>query len=122
MTSLSEVDDAFHWQLVLIERTHSVVRQSGIDMAIKKYDDSEDGDDLDRCNRLDVAKCNLGKVNLEIMLVSSFSSCTGGGPMPLAGAPREYAVAFLQIFTKCFCNSLLFVCHFVVGFFLSLPP
>ena len=96
MTSLSEVDDAFHWQLVLIERTHSVVRQSGIDMVIKKYDDSEDGDDLDRCNRLDVAKCNLGKVNLEIMLVSSFSSSTGGGPMPLAGAPRDLNMQLLS--------------------------
>ena len=96
MTSLKEVDNAFHWQLVLIERTHSVVRQSGIDMAIKKYDDSEDGDDLDRCNRLDVAKCNLGKVNLEIMLVSSFSSCTGGGPMPLAGAPRDLNMQLLS--------------------------
>ena len=36
-----------------------------------------------------VAKCNLGKVNLEAMLVSSFPSYTRGGPMPLAGAPRD---------------------------------
>ena len=36
-----------------------------------------------------VAKCNLGKVNLETMLVCSFSCYTGGGPMPLAGAPRD---------------------------------
>ena len=38
---------------------------------------------------LHVAKCNLGKVNLEVMLVSSFPSYTWGGPMPLAGAPRD---------------------------------
>ena len=38
---------------------------------------------------LNVAKCNLGKVNLEAMLVSSFLSYTRGGPMPLAGAPRD---------------------------------
>ena len=36
-----------------------------------------------------VAKCNLGKVNLEAMLVSSFPSYTRGGPMPLAGAPHD---------------------------------
>ena len=33
-----------------------------------------------------MAKCNLSKVNLEAMLVSSFPSYAGGGPMPLAGA------------------------------------
>ena len=33
-----------------------------------------------------MAKCNLGKVNLEAMLVSGFPSYAGGGPMPLAGA------------------------------------
>ena len=38
---------------------------------------------------INVAKCNLGKVNLETMLVCSFSCYTGGGPMPLAGAPRD---------------------------------
>ena len=36
-----------------------------------------------------VAKCNLGKVNLEAMLVSSFPSYTRGGLMTLAGAPRD---------------------------------
>ena len=36
-----------------------------------------------------MAKCNLGKVNLEAMLVSSFPSYAGGGPMPLAGAPCD---------------------------------
>ena len=36
-----------------------------------------------------MAKCNLGKVNLEAMLVSIFPSYAGGGPMFLAGAPRD---------------------------------
>ena len=92
-----------------------MVRQSGIDMAIKKYDDSEDGDDLDRCNRLDVAKCNLSKVNLEAMLVSSFSSYTGGGPMPLAGAPRDLYTQLLacsssqSVFAIAYClRAILF--------------
>ena len=40
-------------------------------------------------DRLNVAKCNLGKVNLKAMLVSSFPSYSWGGPMPLAGAPRD---------------------------------
>ena len=40
-------------------------------------------------------KCNLGKVNLEAMLVSSFPSYTRGGPMPLAGAPRDLYMQLL---------------------------
>ena len=40
-------------------------------------------------NVLNLAKCNLGKVNLKAMVVSSFSSYTGGGPMLLAGAPVD---------------------------------
>ena len=36
-----------------------------------------------------VAKCNLGKVNVEAMLVSSFCSYTGGGRMSVAWAPRD---------------------------------
>ena len=38
---------------------------------------------------INVAKCNLGKVNLEAMLVSCYPSYSRGGPMPLAGAPRD---------------------------------
>jgi len=44
-----------------------------------------------------VAKCNLGKVNLEAMLVSSLSSYTGGGPMPLAGAPHDLYMQLLAV-------------------------
>ena len=36
-----------------------------------------------------VAKCNLGKVNLQEMPVSCFPSYSRGGPMPLAGAPHD---------------------------------
>ena len=36
-----------------------------------------------------MAKCNLGKVNLEAMLVSSYPNNSGGDPMPLARAPRD---------------------------------
>ena len=49
---------------------------------------------------LHVAKCNFGKVNLEAMLVSSFPSYTWGGPMPLAGGPRELYMQLLA------CSSL----------------
>ena len=47
-----------------------------------------------------MAICNLGKVNLEAMLVSSFSSYTGGGLMPLAGAPHDLYTQLLA------CSSL----------------
>ena len=43
------------------------------------------------------------------------------GPMPLAGHLVTYAVACLQFFAKCCCNSLLFTCQFVLWFFPSLP-
>ena len=49
---------------------------------------------------INVAKCNLGKVNLEAMLVSCFPSCSRGGPMPLAGAPRDLYAQLLA------CSSL----------------
>ena len=42
-----------------------------------------------------MAKCNLGKVNLEAMLVSSFPSYSRGGPMPLAGAPCDLSTQLL---------------------------
>ena len=66
---------------------------------------------------LNVAEYNLGKVNIEAKLVSSFSSYTGGSPLPLAGARRAYAVACLRFFAECCCNSLLFAYHFVLWFF-----
>ena len=36
-----------------------------------------------------MAKCNLDKVNLEAMLVSSYPNNSGGDPMPLVGAPPD---------------------------------
>ena len=58
-------------------------------------------------NCLNVAKCNLGKVNLEAMLVSSFPSYSWGGPMPLAGNKKQTKCATPQmyIYQK---NKLLF--------------
>ena len=44
--------------------------------------------------------CNLGKVKLKAMLVSTFSSYTRGGLMPIAGAPRDLYTQLLG------CNSL----------------
>ena len=42
----------------------------------------------------------LGKVNLEAMLVTSFSSYTWGALIPLAGAPRDLYTQLLA------CSSL----------------
>ena len=63
-----------------------------------------------------MAKCNLGKVNLEAMLVSSFPSYTRGGPMRLAGAPRDLYTQFMACSSSqnvvaiacCLCASLCF--------------
>ena len=63
-----------------------------------------------------MAKCNLGKVNLEAMLVSSFPSYTRGGPMPLAGAPHDLYMQLLACSSSqsvvaiacCLCASLCF--------------
>ena len=49
---------------------------------------------------LHLAKYNLGKVNLEALLVSCFPSYSRGGPMPLAGAPRDLYTQLLA------CSSL----------------
>ena len=89
------------------------ISQPGIKLI--NINERNNNDDNNNNTYINVAKCNLGKVNLETMLVCSFSCYTGGGPMPLAGAPRE-AVACLQFFAKCCCNSLLFACHSVFFF------
>ena len=73
---------------------------------------------------LNVAKCNLGKVNLEAMLVSSFPSYTRGGPMPLAGAPRDFYTQLLacsssQSVVSIACCLRAILCF---GFLPSLPP
>ena len=51
---------------------------------------------------INVAKCNLGKVNLEAMLVSCFPSYSRGGPMPLAGAPCDL---YTQLLACSSCSS-----------------
>ena len=63
---------------------------------------------------LNVAKCNLGKVNLKQMLVSSFPNCAGGGPMPLAGAPCDLYAQLLA------CSSLHSL--FALTLLSTLPP
>ena len=73
---------------------------------------------------LNVAKCNLGKVNLEAMLVSSFPSYTRGGPMPLAGAPWDFYTQLLscsssQSVVSIACCLRAILCF---GFLPSLPP
>ena len=69
-----------------------------------------------------VAKCNLGKLNLKAMLISSFSSYTRGGPVPLAGVPHDLYTQLLAYSSLQSVNSLLFACHSVLWFFPSLPP
>ena len=51
-----------------------------------------------------MAKCKLGKVNLEAMLVSCFPSYSRGGPMPLAGAPRDL---YTQLLACCSSQSVI---------------
>ena len=67
---------------------------------------------LSNLSSLNVAKCNFGKVNLEAKLASSFPSYTRGGPMPLAGAPRDLYTQLLA------CSSsqsvVAIACHFAV--------
>ena len=72
-----------------------------------------------------VAKCNLGKVNLKAMLVSCFPSYSRGGPMPLAGAPRDLytqllACSSLQSVAAIACCLRASLCFSI--FFPSLPP
>ena len=72
---------------------------------------------------LNVAKCNLGKVDLEAMLVSCFPSYIRGGPMSLAGAPHDL---YMQLLACSSSQSVVaiacfFACQFVLWFF-PIPP
>ena len=73
---------------------------------------------------LNVAKCNLGKVNLEAMLVSSFLSYTRGGPMPLAGARRDFYTQLLACSSSQSVVAIACCLHAILcfGFLPSLPP
>ena len=81
---------------------------------------------LFRAQFLHLAKYNLGKVNLEAMLVSRFPSYSRGGPMPLAGAPRDLYTQLLACSSSqsvvAIIATTLFACQFVLWFFPSLPP
>ena len=69
-----------------------------------------------------VAKCNLGKFNLEAMLVSSFLSYIRGGPMPLAGAPRDLYTQLLACSSSQVLLQLLAVCLPVCPLVFPIPP
>ena len=73
---------------------------------------------------LNMAKCNLGKVNLEVMLVSSFPSYTRGGPMPLAGAPCDLYMQLLACSSSQSVVAIACCLHDILcfGFFPSLHP
>ena len=73
-----------------------------------------------------MAGCNiLGKVKLEAMLVSSFPSCAGGGPMSLAGSPHDLHMQLLAcsssqgVVAIACCLFAIFCCVFSHP---SLPP
>ena len=63
------------------------ISQPGIKLI--KINERNNDNDNNNNTYINVAKCNLDKVNLETMLVCSFSCYTGDGPMPLAGAPCD---------------------------------
>ena len=70
---------------------------------------------------LHLAKYNLGKVNLEAMLVSRFPSYSRGGPMPLAGAPPDLYTQLLAVLRKVLLQ-LLAVCVPVCALVFPIPP
>ena len=65
-------------------------------------------------------KCNLGIVNLEAMLVSSFPNNAGGGMMHLAG--HLMTVACLQFFATSISQSLVVCLPFQCCFIFSRHP
>ena len=71
--------------------------------------------------KLNVAKCNLGNVNLEAILGSSFLSYTRGGPMLLIGAPRGWLTQFLAGSS---CKVIAIACclHSSLCFCFPIPP
>ena len=71
-----------------------------------------------------MAKCTLGKVNLEAMLVSCFPSYSKGGPIPLAGAPHDLytqllACSCLQSVVEIACCLRASLCFSI---FFPIPP
>ena len=71
-----------------------------------------------------MAKCNLGEVNLEAMLASSFSSYTMGDPVPLAGAPRDSYTQLLACSSSQSVFAIACGLHAILclGFYPSLSP
>ena len=57
----------------------------------------------------------INVVNLETMLVCSFSCYTGGGPMPIAGAPRDLYTQLLACSSSQ--NVVAMACYLLVILF-----
>ena len=70
---------------------------------------------------LNVAICNLSKVNLKAMLVGSFSSYTGGGPMPLAQAPCDLYTQLLACSSSQSVVAIACCLHAILCFGFSYP-
>ena len=71
---------------------------------------------------LNVANCNLGKVNLEAMLVSCFPNYSRGSPMPLAGHLVTYICSCLLAVLRKVLLQLLAVCVPVCALVFPIPP
>ena len=67
-----------------------------------------------------VIKFNLSKVNLEAMLVSSFPSYAGDGPMSLAGVTCDLYTQLLACSSSQSVATTVCACHFVLCFLLFL--
>ena len=96
------------------------ISQPGIKLI--NINERNNNDDNNNNTYINVAKCNLGKVNLETMLVCSFSCYTGGGPMPLAGAPRDLYTQLLAcsssqsvVAIACYLLVILFFVFFLTN-------
>ena len=70
------------------------ISQPGIKLI--NINERNNNDDNNNNTYINVAKCNLGKVNLETMLVCSFSCYTRGDLITLAGAPRDLYTQLLD--------------------------
>ena len=73
---------------------------------------------------LNVAKYNLGKVNLKQNVGQQFSQLCWGGAMPLAEAPHDFHTQLLACSSSqsVFAQALLPTCQFCAVFFPILPP
>ena len=71
---------------------------------------------------INVAKYNLGKVNLEPMLVSCFPSYIRGGQLPLAGAPCDLYTEWLACSSSQSVVAIACCCVPVCALAFPIPP